>query len=291
VSVIIPAHDSERTLERTLESVLGQTFSDLEVVVADDASSDGTAALIEGMEDPRVKLVRSERNLGPAGARNLAIAQATGEVMAFVDADDWWAPEFLERQLPRLAPGVGIVACNARIASEDGESFEPGTYFDLFNRAIEPVVLERLLRRNVLFVCCVVPREAGEEVGWFDPELFGTEDHGLWIKILETGRRCVVNPEPLAVYRRTASSISRNTSRQGFNNQKTLRLALERGRLTPRQQRIARSELRYNRALEIVAAAAFDGRRPPARDLPTLAWIALTRPRHWGEWLTALRAR
>lgn len=290
VSVVVPAYNSAATIGRALESVLAQTVGGWELIVADDGSTDDTVQRVEAFEDLRIAVVRAARNHGPAAARNLALARASGDAIAFLDADDWWEPRFLERQLARLTDGVGIVACDARIAAPDGTHLESGTYYGQF-RAVEPVTVERLLRRNVLFVCCIVPRAAGEEVGWFDESLFGTEDHDLWIKLLETGRRCAVSREPLAVYRRTAASISRNTARQAVNNQKTLRAALARGRLTPRQQRIARSELRYNRALEIVAGAAFDGRRPSLRKLPEVAFVAATRPRHWGEWLTALRSR
>jgi glycosyltransferase involved in cell wall biosynthesis len=286
----MPAYNSAATIERALESVLAQTVADWEVVVADDGSADDTAARVAALADPRIVLVRAARNGGPAAARNLAIARATGAAIAFLDADDWWEPPYLERQLARLTDGVGIVACDARIASPDGARFEPGTYYGQF-RAVEPITVERLLRRNVLFVSCVVARAAGDDVGWFDEELFGTEDHDLWIKILEAGWRCAVTRETLAVYRRTADSISRNTARQAANNQKTLRAALARGRLTPRQRRVARSELGYNRALQVAAAAAYDGRRPALRELPQVAFVAATRPRHWGEWLTALRAR
>lgn len=286
----MPAYNSAATIARALDSVLAQTVSDWELIVADDASADDTVARVEAYDDSRITLVRAPRNDGPAATRNLALTRVSGDAVAFLDADDWWEPAFLERQLAALTGGVGIAACDARIASPDGTRLEAGTYYDQF-RAVEPVTIERLLRRNVLFVSCVVTRAAGEEVGWFDEALFGTEDHDLWIKILETGRSCAVTREPLAVYRRTAASISRNTARQAANNQKTLRAALDRGRLNPRQRRVARSELRYNRALQVVAGAALDGRRPALRELPEVAFIAATRPRHWGEWLTALRAR
>jgi hypothetical protein len=128
-------------------------------------------------------------------------------------------------------------------------------------------------------------------VGWFDTTLFGTEDHDLWLKILDSGRRIVLEHEPLAVYRRTSCSFSRNTERQAMNNQRTLDRALSRGRLTPRQRRIARAEIRYNRALEVIAARVFSGRRPTVASIPNLAWVAVTRPHHWRQWAAAVRSR
>jgi hypothetical protein len=144
----------------------------------------------------------------------------------------------------------------------------------------------------MVYISAVVPREAGEAAGWFDESLFGTEDHDLWIKVLERGYRAVYTARPLCVYNRTEGSISLNLARQAANNQKTYRAALARGRLSFHQRRIARSELRYNRAMEVVARVALDGERNPRTLLgaaPLLAWVAATRPGHWGEWLAVLR--
>jgi len=293
----MPAYNSAGTVGETLESVRAQSFADWEVVVCDDLSTDDTIDRVEQLRDGRIRVVPSPVNGGPAAARNRALGHAESELIAFLDADDLWRPDYLERQVRRYdeecrrGRRVGIVACNALLAKDDG-SLEPHTYFELFGRRkLEPVTVERLLRRNTIFISCLVPRAAGEQAGWFDPDLFGTEDHDLWLKIVELGYDVVIDHEPLATYRRGATSISRNTPRQAQNNQKTLLAALRRGRLTPRQQRVARSELRYNRALAAVAAAAFDHKPPPARALPDVLWVAVTRPAQWGQWLTALRSQ
>ena len=299
VSVVIPAYNAEAVIADSIGSVLAQTYDDWELIVGDDGSTDATAERARALS-PRVQVTRAERNGGPAAARNTALERATGELIAFLDADDWWQPDFLERQVARYdaetaagGPPVGIVACDARIRLPDGED-APGTYYDQF-RELEPPTLERLLRRNFLYVSALVPRAVGEEAGWFDPGLFGTEDHDLWIKILERGNRAVINHRVLCTYRRTEGSISLDLARQAANNRLTYRRALDRGRLTPRQRRIARSELRYNRAMQAVAEAAF-GAEPPRRKVAALArsagpllLVAATRPRHWGEWLRVLR--
>lgn len=291
VSVIIPAYNAVEAVEEALASVAAQTYRDWEVVVADDASTDATAARASDTL-PDTIVIRADRNLGPAGARNLALARASGELVAFLDVDDLWLPHYLERQVGRFdaeaGTRVGLVACDARIQA-DGRAVD-GTYMDQFRGAREPLSLERVLARNRIYVSTLVPRDVGDEVGWFAEELFGTEDHDLWVRILETGRRAVLNDEVLAVYRKSAGSVSSNIARQGANNQKTYARALQRGRLTPRQARIARRELRYNRAMEAVAAAWVD--RSPAhalRALPTVTWVAASRPSHWRDWLNVLR--
>jgi glycosyltransferase involved in cell wall biosynthesis len=292
VSVIVPAHNAAEHLGATLASVREQTYGDWEVVVADDCSSDATADVAAA--HPGVRVVRTGRNLGPAGARNVALHAATGELVALLDADDRWLPGYLERQIARhdaeRARGVdvGLVACDARI-EQDGTLLDH-TYLQQFHGAVEPLTVERVLRRNCIYVSALVPRAVGDEVGWFAEELFGTEDHDLWLRILETGRAAVLNREPLAVYRRQAGSVSSNIARMGANNQETYWRALRRGRLTPRQRRIARSELRYNRAMEAVAAAWMDRRpRGLVRTLPTAAFVAATRPAHWRDWVRVLR--
>ena len=300
VSVVIPAYDAEPVIADSIGSVLAQTYDDWELIVGDDGSSDATAERAAACS-PRVQVVPAERNGGPAAARNRALERATGELVAFLDADDLWLPDYLERQVARYdaetaagGPPVGLVACDARIRLPGGDD-AAGTYADQFRGGVAPLTLERVLRRNVVYISALVPRAAGEEVGWFDPGLFGTEDHDLWIKLLERGRRAVLNDRVLCVYRRTEGSISRDLGRQAANNQLTYRRALERGRLSPRQRRIARSELRYNRAMGAVAGAAFGGGPLPrraaalARAAGPLLVVAATRPRQWGDWLRVLR--
>jgi glycosyltransferase involved in cell wall biosynthesis len=293
--VIIPAFNASAVVGEALASVAAQTYRDWEVIVTDDASADDTATRA-GAALPVAHVVRAERNLGPAGARNLALGSASGELVAFLDVDDVWLPRYLERQVERLdaetrRPGavVGIVACDAQIQA--GGRIAEGTYMGQFRGPRTPLSLERVLARNCIYVSALVPRDAGDEVGWFAPELFGTEDHDLWVRILETGRRAVLNDEVLAVYRKSAGSVSSDIARQGVNNQKTYTRALARGRLTKRQARIARRELRYNRAMEAVATAWIDrAPRRALRALPTVTWVAATRPGHWRDWLDVLRS-
>lgn len=297
VSVIIPAHDAEAHVEEALRSIQAQTCTDWEAIVVDDASSDRTAEKVHGVGDARIRLVQSAANVGPAGARNMGVTQARGELVALLDADDRWLPTYLERQVARYdaeerrRPGVGIVACDAFVAV--GERIADATYLDGLPLPVHDLGLARMLRGNPIFVSAVVPYQAGEEAGWFDPALYGTEDHDLWLRILETGRRAVLNREPLAVYRLARDSVSSNLARMACNNQLTLERALLRGRLTPGQRRVARAEMRYNRALEVVATAALDGRgwRSAVRHLPLLSWVVLSRPGRWPGWWRALRAR
>jgi glycosyltransferase involved in cell wall biosynthesis len=297
VSVITPAHNAERFLPEALASVQAQTFGDWEVVAVDDGSSDSTSRILNEA-GPRVRALRNETPGGPAAARNRAISVATGELVAFLDADDALMPRYLESQIAFLDASVqrgrriGLVTCDAYLLDDDGPAAH--TYLDMIRDRDKPITLERLLGRNSIHISSLVPREVGEEVGWFDTELFGTEDYGLWLKILEQGYEAIRNPESLVVYRRHDGSISTDIARLGANNRRAYELTLARGALSPHQRRIAKRSIRYNQAMEAVAAARFASSKDRAmRDLirlaPLLAWVALTNPRWWSQWVAVLR--
>ncbi len=162
VSVIIPAFNAEEYIEQALRSVLGQTSDDWEIVVCDDCSTDATAERVRSLGD-RITLVRTETNSGPAVARNLAIAHSSGELLAFLDSDDYWLPVYLERQVAlydsaNAANGdVGIVACNASLLRNNDK--RPETHMDVV-RFPRNVGLRRLLRSNPIFGSALAPRRA-----------------------------------------------------------------------------------------------------------------------------------
>jgi glycosyltransferase involved in cell wall biosynthesis len=289
VSVITPAHNSAGTIAQTLRSVVAQTFGDWEAIVADDASSDDSAQLAASV-DPRVKVVRSDANLGPAGARNLALEHATGELVAFLDADDRWLPEYLAKQValfdeadaePRH-PRVGIVACDAWVERPDGTRI--GRRSDEFGLP-DGISLDDLLESNAIFISALCPRAAVDEVGGFSTECWGSEDHDLWLRLVERHYRVVVNAEPLAVYRVAGGSVSSSRLGMARTDAATYRRALERGNLSSRQARTARRKLRLARAAESVET------RGAARSLPLVARAAVENPRLARGWLRRLAGR
>ena len=292
VSVIIPALDAEPYIEETLASVVAQSFPDWEVVLADDGSTDRTADLAAAA-DGRVRVVRTTGRLGPAGARNTALQHATGELVAFLDADDLWLPGYLATQVglfdreSEVGPSVGIVACDARVRTPAGD--EQRSFLRRFPGYGEPLTLASVLRQNRIYVSALVPRAAGEEIGWFDAGLFGTEDHDLWIRILETGRRAVLNTAVLAIYRDVPGSVSSNVARQAVNDQGTYRRALARGRLNAEERRVAEQELRYHEVREAVAEA-WAGRHllALARQVPAGAMLAVRNPDRVRGWVQVL---
>jgi glycosyltransferase involved in cell wall biosynthesis len=290
VTVIIPAFNSADDLPEALSSVREQTSDDWEVVVCDDASTDDTAAIAESFGEG-FRVVRNERNLGPAGARNRALEVARGELIALLDADDYWLPSYLEEQVrfyercEREAPGVGVVTCDALMVGADGPI--EGTFRDRVPFPARPT-LAKLLVQNTIYGSSLLPRAIAEEVGGFSPECRGTEDHDLWVKVLERGYRPVCNPKAVAVYRLREGSLSSNPLGMARNWQAVERLALQRGRLNWYERRIAHRELRYYRLLEDVAEIrderGAEGRVSPSRvlrALPKVAVVALENPMRW----------
>jgi glycosyltransferase involved in cell wall biosynthesis len=289
VSVIIPAYNAEPYLAETLASVMAQTYADWEVVVADDASTDRTIETAAAFGE-RVKVLRGTSNEGPAAARNRALAIATGELLVLLDADDFWLPTYLDRVL-RLydesrARGVrvGIVTCDARILGPEG--YFRQTYMELMGFPRE-VTVTTMLVRNPIFGGSLVPRLLVAEAGGFCPELFGTEDYDLWLRILERGYCAVATREALTVYRLRPASVSGNLVRMARSLQVTYCRALERGALTPRQQRIARRQLRLQRALEQVGLIMSERRAGDqsfarlTRHIPLFLRVAAENPDRW----------
>ena len=299
VSVIIPAYNAAAVLAQALDSVVAQTYEDWEAIVVDDASTDDTAA-VAANRDARISCVRSPRNLGIGGARNLGLAHAQGDLIALLDADDLWHPQYLARQVARydaaVARGedVGVVCCDAYHLGPDGmpdeASYEPP-------RWPQPVTLTTLLRRNTIFVSAMIPRVVIEELGGFATNCLGTEDYDMWLRIAETGRGVIATREPLVMYRVSDTSVSANVAVMSRATQMTYRRALVRGRLTRAQRRIALRELRLQRLVELwdEAAARVKMRRLPVvllvRTMLLAGCVALERPRDWPRWARSAIAK
>jgi glycosyltransferase involved in cell wall biosynthesis len=299
VSVVIPAYNAQPFIAETLASVEAQTYGDWEVVVADDASTDGTAEVVESFGG-RFRLIRSHVNEGPAGARNHALKEASGELVAFLDADDLWLPSYLDRMVQLYdetrAEGVtaGIVSCDARLLGPDG--YHERTYMEL-NRFPRLVTVATMLVKNAIPPGALTHRALVDELGGFCIDLFGTEDYDLWLRIIEAGNVVVSTSEPLVVYRVRPASVSTNLPRMARSLQMTYLRALERGALTRQERRIAARQLRLQRALEQVGLLVADrhARRHATaravRHVPLFARVAVENPDRWAAAVRTLAGR
>jgi len=288
VSVIIPAFNAEAHIAETLRSVGAQTYDDWEVVLADDRSTDATVEIATKFGE-RVKIVRSAKNAGPSAARNLGIAHASGELLAFLDADDYWLPAYLEHQVGlfdesrQARLNVGIVACNALVLGPQG--FLTRTYGDYIGHP-KKVTLARLLASNPIFVSALSPRAVVDEAGGFCPGMLA-EDHDLWLRIVELGYRVVATRSPLAVHRLSSGSMSADPAKMARASQRVYRRALERGNLSARERRVARRELRGQRAVERIASADGISYRQILKALPLVALVAVEHPKRWRSFARA----
>lgn len=207
VSVIIPAFNAMLYLPETVESVLRQTFTDFEVLIVNDGSSDNTAQWASQLVDPRVKLI-SQANQGLPGARNTGITHAQGEYLAFLDADDIWEPTKLEKQVHLLEenPTVGLVYTWSALVDHTGKSTGR-----VFAYCAEGDAWKKLIEENVVGCgsAAMVRRCCFETVGVFDRNLRSAEDWDMWIRIGSRYRFAVIK-EPLVQYRQHPSSMSKN---------------------------------------------------------------------------------
>lgn len=192
VSIILPVFNRAATIRRCLDSVRAQTFSDWELVVVDDASSDDSVAVIEAYGDARFRVIRHEKNRGAAGARNTAMREAHGEFVAWIDSDDEWLPEKLAKQMALLDEShADICGCD---------------YFMHTAGREHPVHIPPSddWRRTLHFECrlaagstIVVRRACIEKVGLLD-ELLRSHEDWDWCLRLAKHFRIVMVPETLA---------------------------------------------------------------------------------------------
>ena len=206
VSIVIPAWNAEETIAATLDSVLAQGQPEWEAIVVDDGSEDGTTTIAHGYaeRDGRIRLVRQRRG-GEAAARNAGLGEARFDWLLFLDADDWIAPEYLERMTAELRrnPTLQAVHCgHARVAADGSQ------VVDAFE-APEGDMFATWARRSAFPVhACIVRRDLVAEVGGFDATLEKSADWDLWQRVARTGARFGALRETLAFYRMRPTSAS-----------------------------------------------------------------------------------
>ncbi|MGW4518905.1 glycosyltransferase family 2 protein [Streptomyces sp. NPDC004393] len=214
VSVVMPVHNSAATLGASVRSVLAQTHTDVELLVTDDASTDGSMDLLQDLarQDERVRPQAAPEQGGAARARNLALARARGEYVGFLDSDDMWLPEKLERQLAFAAGGDAPLTFTSyyKVAGDfTGEACD----FTPNGRVVAA-------RARVTYRDMLVQDHIGALTAMYDRTVLGTrlmpdmpkrQDYALWLSIMRDGHPARGLPEPLAVYRAgRAGSLSSN---------------------------------------------------------------------------------
>ena len=223
VSVILPAYNAEAYLLESVDSILAQTYTDFELIALDDGSRDGTAALLDAVRDPRVRVVHHE-NMGLALTLNKGIGLARGEFIARQDADDISRPDRLARQVAYLEahPACGLLG-SWSVIQEDRTPTSRQHKHPCTNGELQ---LRLLFDSFFVHSSVMIRRSALDRAGLYptDPERNPPEDFDLWLRIAREHRLANL-PEPLLVYREVPGSISR--TRAELLDRRAIAIAVE----------------------------------------------------------------
>jgi glycosyltransferase involved in cell wall biosynthesis len=257
-SVIVPTYKAEKYIAKTIKSVLAQTYSHFELIVVDDESPDRSVEICRQFQDPRLKII-SQKNRGLAGARNTGIRHARGDYLAFLDADDLWLPEKLEKHLQHLesSPQVGI-------------SFSRSEFIDSEDRSIGTYQMPKLKNITAAHLLCRNPIGNGSspvircevfadikfqdnlygivEDFYFDELFRQSEDIECWIRIaIATNWQIEGIPEALTLYRVNLEGLSADISKQLISWEKVIEKTYSYApELVSRWEKVARAyQLRY----------------------------------------------
>ena len=211
VSVVVPTFNRISYLKSALASVFEQTLSDWELLIIDDGSTDGTADYVSGLTDQRVQFLTIDHCGLPAKVRNVGIANACGQYVAFLDSDDLWVPDKLERQTDLLARQKTAQWSYTHFTRIDG------TGRPLSDAAIKQwqpysgSILNKLITIDAIIAMptVLVETQLLEQAGHFDPQLKYCEDYDLWFRLADYGEALAI-PERLSYVRVTPDSYSRD---------------------------------------------------------------------------------
>ena len=210
ISVIVPVYNGEKTIRETVESVLNQTWQDFEIIIINDGSQDRTLDVISGIQDSRIK-VFSYPNAGQAASRNRGIGKASGEYIAFLDADDLWTADKLEAQYQALQenPEAKVAYSWSNHIDESGKFLRTGSHVTANGNVYERLLLLNFFEHgsNPL-----IHKQAFVEVGGFDESLPPTEDWDMWLRLAARYHFVAVS-SPQILYRVYNNSASSNVFR------------------------------------------------------------------------------
>lgn len=202
----MPAYNSERFIGEAIRSVQCQTLSNWELLVTDDCSGDDTCELVQAIadKDERVRLFRLDSNSGAAVARNFSLASSHGRYIAYLDSDDVWYPEKLERQVAFMREsGASFSCCSYEVLGEDGEPLGREV------RMLDRCDYMGFLTHNLLqTVGIMVDTEKVDKGLLVMPALRRRQDAATWLQILRAGNVCTGLPDVLCGYRRVKGSLS-----------------------------------------------------------------------------------
>lgn len=204
VSIIMPAYNAEKYIEESIESICKQTYFNWELLIIDDNSNDNTLQIVNkySKEDKRIKIIKQETNKGVAQARNVAIKESSGKYIAFLDSDDLWEKQKLEKQIKFMEnKKINFSFTNYINISEEGKEIKK-------IKCPEKLDYKEALKGNKIGCLTVVIRKSSLE-NIVMPKL-KHEDYATWLQVLKTGNTAYCLQEYLARYRMRSKSLSSN---------------------------------------------------------------------------------
>ncbi len=225
VTVIIPVYNGEATLAEALDSVLAQSHRHLQVLVIDDGSTDRTAEIAAAYRDPRLALHRFP-NAGAPASRNRGLGLAEGRYLSFLDADDWWRSDKLEKQLAALAaePAAGVAYSFTTFVDERGRALHGGYEMPIRGHVLPELFLRFFLQSHSNALLC---REVFAAVGLFDPAMDFCDDYDFYLRVAARFQFAVV-PEHQVYYRRHPSSLTSDVLRMRRSAERVICAAVAR---------------------------------------------------------------
>ncbi len=222
VSVVMAVHNGQEYLREAVESVLLQTYTDLELIIVNDASTDKTGEILERIADERVTVIHLAENRGAAAALNLGIEQAKGDWIAIHDADDISYPNRIERQMRYLQDRPGTVAVGSFIECISGRDHIPPRYLYGLEQIINRVQSSEEISEELYQTChlthgtMLFSKKTFMELGQYDPNLKISYDYDLWTRLVTAGRIEKI-PEKLYKYRLHGGSLTKKNPLQNIN--------------------------------------------------------------------------
>ncbi|WP_254568467.1 glycosyltransferase family A protein [Oscillatoria sp. HE19RPO] len=233
VSVVVPVYNVEAYIAETIQSILKQTYSNFEILIVNDGSTDRSIEIIQTFDDPRITLIHQE-NQGVSAARNRGIAQAKGEYIALIDGDDIWVPEKLEKHVQHLenSPQIGLSFCRSAFIDLNGAplgiyQMPQLTHIDLHHILCRNPIGNGsvpVIRRAALeAIKHPSTRNNGKSLAYFDENLHHLEDVECWLRIaLKSEWQLEGIPEALTLYRVNLGGASTKVDQQIASLEKML---------------------------------------------------------------------
>lgn len=203
VSVIIPLYNEEKYISECINSVIGQTHKNLEIIIVDDKSTDNSLKLLEQIKDKRIKIIKLDKNSGVACARNKGVEVSTGDYICFLDSDDFWVKDKIEKQL-KFIKNKAFIYSDYMYTKANGENIK---------KAIVPKSLtyKQALKNTCIFTSTVMfDMNKINKKDLYMPNLQIGEDTFVWWNVLKKGITAYAINEPLAHYRIKGNSLSSN---------------------------------------------------------------------------------